>query len=107
MWDDMHERAVRCAEYMIETGCTVRACAAHFGMSKSTVHKDVTERLFFLEPALWRRVQKVLKVNLSERHLRGGNATRLKYLKRTEQKNKCLESENLQESSPKSRMPRK
>ncbi len=81
MWEYMHERAVRCAEYMIKTGCTVRACAAHFQMSKSTVHKDVTERLFFLEPALWRRVQAVLKVNLSERHLRGGNATRLKYAK--------------------------
>lgn len=79
MWEYMRERAVRCGEYIAKTGCTVRACAAHFGVSKSTVHKDVTERLFFLEPALWRRVQKVLKVNLSERHLRGGRATRLKY----------------------------
>lgn len=79
MWDQMRERAIRCAEYMIETGCTVRACAAHFQVSKSTVHKDVTERLFLIEPALWRRVHEVLKVNLSERHLRGGNATRLKY----------------------------
>ncbi len=79
MWDQMRERAIRCAEYMIETGCTVRACAAHFQVSKSTVHKDVTERLFVIEPALWRRVHEVLKVNLSERHLRGGNATRLKY----------------------------
>lgn len=81
MWDYMRERAVRCGEYIAKTGCTVRACAAHFGVSKSTVHKDVTERLFYLEPALWRRVQKVLKVNLSERHLRGGRATRLKYEK--------------------------
>ena len=79
MWDQMRERAIRCAEYMIETGCTVRACAAHFQVSKSTVHKDATERLFAIEPALWRRVHEVLKVNLSERHLRGGNATRLKY----------------------------
>lgn len=79
MWDHIRERAIRCAEYMIETGCTVRACAAHFQVSKSTVHKDVTERLFAIEPALWRRVHEVLKVNLSERHLRGGNATRLKY----------------------------
>ena len=79
MWDQMRERAICCAEYMIETGCTVRACAAHFQVSKSTVHKDVTERLFAIEPALWRRVHEVLKVNLSERHLRGGNATRLKY----------------------------
>ena len=81
MWDYMRERAVRCGEYIAKTGCTVRACAAHFHVSKSTVHKDVTERLFYLEPALWRRVQKVLKVNLSERHLRGGRATRLKYEK--------------------------
>lgn len=81
MWEYMRERAVRCGEYIAKTGCTVRACAAHFGVSKSTVHKDMTERLFYLEPALWRRVQKVLKVNLSERHLRGGRATRLKYEK--------------------------
>ena len=79
MWEYMERRARACAQYILDTGCTVRACAAHFGVSKSTVHKDVTERLFYLEPALWRRVQKVLKVNLSERHLRGGRATRLKY----------------------------
>ena len=49
MWDYMRERAVACAKYMIETGCTVRACAAHFGVSKSTVHKDVSERLLLFE----------------------------------------------------------
>ena len=86
MWDYMRERAVACAKYMIETGCTVRACAAHFGVSKSTVHKDVSERLMSFEPALWRKVHAVLKVNLSERHLRGGNATRLKYLNQAEKK---------------------
>ncbi len=84
MWEYMRERAVACAKYMVETGCTVRACAKHFGVSKSTVHKDVTERLYAFEPALWRKVSAVLKVNLKERHLRGGNATRLKYLKNSE-----------------------
>ena len=73
------ERAIILAQYVLEHNATVRSAAKKFGVSKSTVHKDVTERLFYLEPALWRRVQKVLKVNLSERHLRGGRATRLKY----------------------------
>ncbi len=67
------------AEYILDTGCTVRACAAHFGTSKSTVHKDVTERLSEADPALAERVRRVLDVNLSERHIRGGDATRRKY----------------------------
>lgn len=67
------------AEYILETGCTVRACAAHFGTSKSTVHKDITERLSQADPALAQRVRAVLDVNLSERHIRGGDATRRKY----------------------------
>ena len=81
MKEYIEERAVAIANYIIDSNATVRQTAKKFGISKSTVHKDVTERLFFLEPALWRRVQKVLKVNLSERHLRGGRATRLKYEK--------------------------
>lgn len=79
MWEYIEERARKNGEYIAETGCTVRACASHFGISKSTVHKDVTERLPQLDQALFKRVQKVLGVNLSERHLRGGESTRKKY----------------------------
>ena len=67
------------AEYIIETGATVRDCAAHFNVSKSTVHKDVSERLAAIDAALAREVRKVLDKNLSERHIRGGMATRRKF----------------------------
>ena len=77
---DIEGRAVSLAEYIIETGGTVRAAAARFGVSKSTVHKDITERLEKSEPALWQRVKAVLEKNKAERHLRGGEATRIKYL---------------------------
>jgi putative DeoR family transcriptional regulator (stage III sporulation protein D) len=63
----------------VETGCTVRACSAHFGISKSTVHKDVSERLKFIDTELFEEVRQVLDKNLSERHIRGGNATKQKY----------------------------
>lgn len=79
MWEDIEKRVLECGEYIAKTGCTVRACASRFRVSKSTVHKDVTERLFELDPVLYHRVKEVLKVNLSERHLRGGNATKQKY----------------------------
>ena len=82
MWDNILERAVAEAKYMLETGCTVRACAAKFGVSKSTVHKDVTERLQQHDQALSEQVRGVLSVNLRERHIRGGNATRCKYCKK-------------------------
>ena len=82
MWDYIVERTKKNAAYIAETGCTVRACAAHYGVSKSTVHKDVTERLPVIDPALYKKVQKVLGVNLRERHLRGGNATKKKYERR-------------------------
>ena len=81
MWDYIEDRARKCAEYIIETGCTVRACSAHFSISKSTVHKDVSERLKYIDEDLYERVQKVLALNLSERHIRGGIATREKYLR--------------------------
>ena len=80
MWEYMERRAVRCAEYMLETGATVRACAEHFGMSKSTVHKDVTERLRGADMRLYTAVRAVLDKNLRERHLRGGESTRRKFL---------------------------
>ncbi len=86
MWEYIEERVVRCAEYIVETGCTVRACSAHFSISKSTVHKDVAERLQYVDAELFERVRKVLNLNLSERHIRGGLATRDKYLQQTEKK---------------------
>ena len=76
---ELEERAVRLAEYMIENGGTVRAAAARCGVSKSTVHKDLTQRLPDIDPALYRRVKALLEVNKAERHLRGGAATRKKY----------------------------
>ena len=79
MWDYIEERARRCAEYIVATGCTVRACSAHFAISKSTVHKDVSERLKYVDGELYEQTQKVLNRNLSERHIRGGIATKEKY----------------------------
>ncbi len=79
MLEYIERRARLCAEYILDTGATVRDCAKHFGSSKSTVHKDVTERLREIDRKLWREVRKVLNKNLAERHLRGGDATRRKY----------------------------
>ena len=80
MWNYIEERVIKCAEYIVATGCTVRACSAHFCISKSTVHKDVTERLKYMDLELFEEVRRVLNTNLSERHIRGGNATKQKYL---------------------------
>ena len=84
MWDYIEERAIKCAEYIVETGCTVRACSAHFCVSKSTVHKDVTERLLYIDEELYEKVRKVLLLNLNERHIRGGIATKRKYTSKKE-----------------------
>ena len=73
------ERAVAAAEYIIENKATVRAAAKQFGVSKSTVHKDVSERLAKISPGLYRDVKSVLERNKLERHLRGGEATKQKY----------------------------
>jgi putative DeoR family transcriptional regulator (stage III sporulation protein D) len=81
LWEYIEERVIRCAEYIVETGCTVRACSAHFSISKSTVHKDVSERLRYIDAELYEQVREVLNLNLSERHIRGGLATRDKYKK--------------------------
>ena len=75
------ERCEILAEYMIERGATVRAVAYAFSVSKSTVHKDITEKLEKIDPDLYDRVRVILEKNKSERHLRGGEATRVKYLK--------------------------
>ena len=79
MWDYISERVTKEAEYIIETQSTVRAAAAYFKISKSTVHKDVTERLAEIDKQLYSDVRKVLNKNLSERHIRGGIATKNKY----------------------------
>ena len=80
MRKDIEERTLEIASFIIEHRCTVRDAAKHFGLSKSNVHKDVTERLRRLHPVLFAEVGAVLAVNKSERHLRGGEATRIKYL---------------------------
>ena len=72
-------RVKDCARYMLKTGATVRSCAEQFGISKTTVHKDMRERLPIVDPLLARTVDEVLKKNLRERHLRGGQATKARY----------------------------
>lgn len=76
----IEERAMEIARYIIENNTTVRQAAKQFGISKSTVHKDVTERLIQVNAGLATEVRKVLDVNKSERHIRGGLATKEKYL---------------------------
>ncbi len=81
MWD-IHMRILAEAEYIVKTKSTVRATAAHFKISKSTVHKDVTERLKELDEGTYNLVRRVLDTNLAERHIRGGLATKNKYAER-------------------------
>ena len=79
MKDYIEERVLELAHYIIDTGSTVRAAAKKFRVSKSTVHKDVTERLLEINPGLASEVKDVLENNKAERHLRGGMATREKH----------------------------
>ncbi len=79
MKDYIEERVLELANYIVETNSTVRATANKFRVSKSTVHKDVTERLLEINPALAHEVKEVLDNNKAERHLRGGMATKEKY----------------------------
>ncbi|MGI5968453.1 MAG: sporulation transcriptional regulator SpoIIID [Lachnospiraceae bacterium] len=81
MKEYIEERAIAIANYIIESNATVRQTAKKFGISKSTVHKDVTERLLMINPALAARARQVLDINKSERHIRGGMATKDKYLR--------------------------
>lgn len=81
----IEERAIEIANYMIENNATVRQAAKNFGISKSTVHKDVTESLEQINPALAAEARKVIDVNKSERHIRGGMATKEKYAHQHEQ----------------------
>ena len=82
MKDYMIERIYETAAYILETGATVRACAERFGVSKTTIHKDMRQRLPELSPAMARCVDAVLNKNREERHIRGGQATREKYRKK-------------------------
>jgi len=77
----IEERAVNLAHYIIDTKDTVRGAAQKFGISKSTVHKDVSERLSKINPSLALEVREILDENKAERHIRGGMATKLKYSK--------------------------
>ncbi|MBR0088545.1 MAG: sporulation transcriptional regulator SpoIIID [Clostridia bacterium] len=86
MKDYIEQRAVKTAQYIIENGATVRGAARVFNISKSTVHKDIHERLQKINPALHKEAQRVLEQNKAERHIRGGIATREKYLSEKQQK---------------------
>ena len=79
MHTNIEERACDPAVYIIENKATVRAAAKQFNISKSTVHKDLTERLKTVNPALYKQVRELLDINKAERHIRGGMATRRKY----------------------------
>ena len=80
MNDEIIDRVIKEAEHIVETGATIRETAKDFLVAKSTTHKDVSERLKYIDLELFNKVKKVLKKNLSERHIRGGEATRKKYL---------------------------
>ena len=79
MKDYIEERVLQVAQYIIDSKATIRKTAKVFGVSKSTIHKDVTERLEEINPSLALEVKRVLEKNKSERHIRGGMATKLKY----------------------------
>lgn len=79
MYTNIEQRACDLAVFIIDNKATVRAAAKEFGISKSTVHKDLTERLPRLNPGLYKQVRELLDINKAERHIRGGLATRMKY----------------------------
>ena len=79
MKQNLEKRACDLAVYILETNATVRTAARHFGISKSTVHKDLTQRLRQYNPALYAQVRRILDENKAQRHIRGGLATRKKY----------------------------
>lgn len=76
----VEERAVELGEYIIQSKATVRKAAKKFGVSKSTVHKDVSERLKYVNPKLYSEVKEILEINKAQRHIRGGLATKNKYI---------------------------
>ena len=75
----LEERAIKLGEYIVKKRATVRAAAKHFGVSKSTVHKDVAQRLKYVNTGLFKEVKKILEINKAQRHIRGGTATKNKY----------------------------
>lgn len=79
--DSIEERVINLAHYVIDSKDTVRGAAKKYGVSKSTVHKDLTDRLKEINPAIYEEVRKVLDINKQERHIRGGMATKKKYEK--------------------------
>ncbi len=79
MIEIVEKRAVEIAHYIIDTNCTVRSAAKKFGISKSTVHKDITARLKDIDGDLFKEVDKIMQTNKAQRHIRGGQATKLKY----------------------------
>jgi putative DeoR family transcriptional regulator (stage III sporulation protein D) len=84
MIDEISERVKRTAEYVSASGATVRAAAEKFGVSKSTVHKDLSVRLKYIDGELFGEIQTILAKNRAERHIRGGNATKEKYANKKE-----------------------
>lgn len=82
----VEERAVELGEYIIQSKATVRKAAVKFGVSKSTVHKDVAERLKYVDPQLYKKVKIVLELNKAQRHIRGGLATKRKYMQKNRDK---------------------
>lgn len=79
MKDYIEERVLEVAQYILDSNATIRKTAKVFGVSKSTIHKDMTERLPKINPTIAERTQTILELNKSERHIRGGKATKLKY----------------------------
>ncbi len=100
--EEIETRVTEIAEYVSATGATVRAAAEIFGISKSTVHKDLTERLKKISPELYGTVSSVLAKNRSERHIRGGMATKNKYLCHTD----LVENANPKENCRKKKLTR-
>jgi putative DeoR family transcriptional regulator (stage III sporulation protein D) len=88
MQDYIQKRVLEISHYILESSATVRQTASVFGVSKSTVHKDVTERLPLINEMIAQRVREILETNKAERHLRGGEATRRKYKAKKENKQK-------------------
>lgn len=80
MFASINERIIAEAEYLIENECTIRVVGKYFGLSKSTVHKDLSDKLYFINEKLYLKVRKILSFNLSERHIRGGMATKIKFM---------------------------
>lgn len=88
----VEERAAVIGEYIIESKATVRTAAKKFGISKSTVHKDVSQRLKSINPCLYREVKEILEINKSQRHIRGGLATKKKYFLEKQQSSSLLKT---------------